>query len=848
MGENRAIGSPGGYNRFNCRPRRVQLMPGSPNPEEAPILMRSHPKFSTVHGSQTWRRWPVLALAMALLLFTASCGGGADPVAEAQALYEQGQLADAVATLEGELDKNPSNAEANYQLGTIYVAERKFPLALWPLRKASESDAPVALQAGLLLGNLLLATGQSEEAINVATGLLEQDGTNSAARIMRAQAKLDLSQWTDALADTEILLVETPRDYTTLHTHTTALSELGRYDEAEQYLEALYQVALDDFPVKAPNICISVASFLDEIREERTRAKEKALECFEAHPDSEIVLEWAVWLHDASEESEAADAVLVKATDLAPHRLGLWQMRAERLQRRGDTAEAIDVLKQAAELLDTPTAWNVYSGMLSSAGENERAIQALERGIDVAGDDEAMSFVKADLLTTVGRYDEARTLADSLSELAYRNFILGRIADAEGHPEEALALLEKGLEVWPNNAQARYNAGLLAQRLGKISLALEHYREATRADAEATDAALRMAELLLTTGQYGAANDLAVRHAENRPWDAYLPLVGAEAALRAGNPTDARKIYVDIVEGRHGLTLEAALGVAMVERETTGPEAAAQVIRDAKLDWADPANDRALVALVGDLVGSGDVAGAKAELARAIASRPDAALLQVIAGDVHVASGARDPAQAAYDRAVALEPGLGAAIKGQATVAVLRKDLEGAVVLFDAAAKADTPDRAAAYHAAQIVLELDKRDEAIARLRAYLLVVPGAANAANDLAWLLASEKQDLDYALELAKRAVRVLPSADSYDTLGAVHMARGVPKLAIRAYQQGLRLDPSAAGIRYRLALAQDADGRTVAALESLRAALDLGDFPEAEQAKLRLAQFEQSAGSAQ
>jgi tetratricopeptide (TPR) repeat protein len=787
-------------------------------------------------------------LVGACLLFAVACTGSSDPVADAKALYEQGQLEQAVAMLEEVLDQDPSNAEANYQLGTIYIAERKFPLALWPLRKAAETDEPVAQPAGLLLGNLLLATGQYEEAINVASGLLDQDAANSAARVMRAQARLELKHFAEAVADTEILLVETPRDYTALHTHTTVLAELGRYDEAETHLEALYHVALDDFPSKAPNMCIAMASFRDEIRQDRSSAKEKALECFEAHPDSEIVLEWAVWLHDATDDPDGADGLLVKATDLAPHKLGLWEMRAQRLHRHGETPAAIDVLKQAAELLDTPAAWNTYATMLGGAGQSELAIGALERGIEVAGDDAAMSFVKADLLTTVGRYDEARTLAESISEVAYQNFILGRIAEAEGNPEEALVLVEKGLEIWPSNPQARYNAGMLAQRLGRISLALEHYREATRADAQATDAALRMAELLMKTGEYVAANDLAIRHAQNRPWDAYLPMVGAEAALRAGAPEEARKIYIDIVAGRHGLALDATLGVAMVERETAGPESSVRVLREAKLDWADPANDRALFALVADLVALGDSAGAKAELAGAEALRPDVALHQVILGDVQVASGALAAAESAYGRAVALEPGLGAAIKGQATVAALREDLAGAIALFDQAAEAASPDPTAAYHAAQLVLQQGDAENAITRLRSYLLTAPGAGNAANDLAWLLAMKKQDLDYALELARRAVRVAPSADTFDTLGVVQMARSVPKLAIRAYQQALRTDPTAAGVRYRLALAQDADGRTGAAVESLRAALDLGGFPEVEEAKLQLTRLEQSGGNAQ
>ena len=50
--------------------------------------------------------------------------------------------------------------------------------------------------------------------------------------------------------------------------------------------------------------------------------------------------------------------------------------------------------------------------------------------------------------------------------LASHETIYDAIAEKNGDLEEALRLLESGIEFWPNNAQARYNAGFMAQRLG----------------------------------------------------------------------------------------------------------------------------------------------------------------------------------------------------------------------------------------------------------------------------------------------------------------------------------------------------------------------------------------------
>ncbi len=804
--------------------------------------------FTDASSTTLGGRSRVALLLGALLLFAAACDSGSGKLDEAQALYEQGQLAEAEVILKEILDADPSNADANYKLGTIFMAQRKHPQAIWPLRKAAESDADIAPQAGLLLGNLLLGTEEFEESINVANSILEVDESRSAARAIRAQAYLGLSRWEDAVADAEILMEEDPRDYVTLHTLTTALAELGRYDEAESSLSTLYEVSLEDFPIKAPNMCTSIVAFKDEIRGQREEAKARSLECFDAHPDSGIVLDWVVWLHDVSEEAAIADDILAKATDISPHRLELWKRRSDRLLGQGRAADAAEVLRQAADLLDTPSAWGLYSEGLRVVGDEEGAIEALERGIEIAGEDESMSFLKADLLVNVGRDDEARALASSMESQAYRDFILSRLAEKEGDLEEALRLLESGLEIWPANAQARYNAGFLSQRLGRVNEALAHYREATRADVEATDAALRMAELLLAIGDYRAANDFAIRQAQNRPWDPALFLVAAEASVRTEQYEQAENIYKAIIGDRQGLKTESLLGLALVKREAEGPAASAALLREADLDWGDPENNRALVALAGDLIASERHAEAISALDVAISKQPLEAPLWVVRGRAKLVSGDLFAASKDFDKAAALDPEYGAALAGQASILAVNGDRAAAIARFDASTETEKPSADGGYSAAQLALESGDEVEAIRRLRAYLLSYPGAAAAANDLAWLLASRNEDLDQALELATRAVRVAPSANTWDTLGAVQLARGIPKLAIRAYQRGLREDPEAAGLHYHLGLAHSADGNTSAAVESLKAALAQGDFPEEEEARTQLAQLEQPVGSAQ
>ena len=55
-----------------------------------------------------------------------------------------------------------------------------------------------------------------------------------------------------------------------------------------------------------------------------------------------------------------------------------------------------------------------------------------------------------------------------------------------GDPKTALSLFEKGIQAWPNNAGARYLAGLAARDLGDEERAIAELRESVRASGEET--------------------------------------------------------------------------------------------------------------------------------------------------------------------------------------------------------------------------------------------------------------------------------------------------------------------------------------------------------------------------
>ena len=120
---------------------------------------------------------------------------------------------------------------------------------------------------------------------------------------------------------------------------------------------------------------------------------------------------------------------------------------------------------------------------------------------------------------------------------------------------------------------------------------------------------------------------------------------------------------------------------------------------------------------------------------------------------------------------------------------------------------------------------------------------PSHAGARNDLAWLLSQPPNpELDRAQALAEEAHRIDGSPEITDTLAWVYMQRGQNERAVELFTQASEQRPESQSIRYHLGLALGRQGERQRALETLRQALEAGEFPEADAAKSELARLEQ------
>jgi tetratricopeptide (TPR) repeat protein len=109
--------------------------------------------------------------------------------------------------------------------------------------------------------------------------------------------------------------------------------------------------------------------------------------------------------------------------------------------------------------------------------------------------------------------------------------------------------------------------------------------------------------------------------------------------------------------------------------------------------------------------------------------------------------------------------------------------------------------------------------------RKALQVQPNYGPAANNLAYLMIENHQDLDAALSLAQIAHQKMPDSPSAaDTLGWVYYQKGLYSMAAGLLQQALLKAPDNATYHYHMGMVYDRQKNTSAARKHLQRALQI------------------------
>jgi Flp pilus assembly protein TadD len=151
------------------------------------------------------------------------------------------------------------------------------------------------------------------------------------------------------------------------------------------------------------------------------------------------------------------------------------------------------------------------------------------------------------------------------------------------------------------------------------------------------------------------------------------------------------------------------------------------------------------------------------------------------------------------------------------------------------------PKSISAHTTVAMLLEMQGQvADARAKYEEILQIDPRAPVAANNLAWIYATQGGNLDVALQLAQTAKAQLADRHEVDdTLGWVYHKKGLSALALPSLKLAVDRDPKNASYHYHLGMAYAATGDAARARASLTRALALNSaFDGADEAKRTLA----------
>ncbi|WP_144299630.1 XrtA/PEP-CTERM system TPR-repeat protein PrsT [Elioraea rosea] len=294
-------------------------------------------------------------------------------------------------------------------------------------------------------------------------------------------------------------------------------------------------------------------------------------------------------------------------------------------------------------------------------------------------------------------------------------------------------------------AEASVERARAAQARGDLRAAQIEYRNAVRTDPNSAALRAALAQASLDIGDTDTAEKEA-RAALERGYD---PVAGTALLMRSYL---ARGRFDDLLRDFPPPAANAP------------PAVAAQVL-----------SGRALAQ-----IGTNQKDEAARSVAEAVRLAPDTAAVQVVAAQVALADGKRDVAEAALDRALAIEPNNVEALLRKGTVQYERGDLQGAADTFAKLIGVMPGNTIARTRRADALLRLGRDADALAEVEAALRTAPGYAVAVYQRA-MLHARAQEWRQADEILQRlGTAVTNFSDGLLLLAATKQALGQRDLA--------------------------------------------------------------------
>lgn len=747
----------------------------------------------------------MIALIAVAALF-AGCHG--DPNVRKQKYLEsgerysaQGKYREAAIQYLNALKVDKNFADAHYALAQAYEHLGQFSGAYGELMHTVDLQ-PTNYKARLDLGNLFIAGGRTDDAQQQANAVMAAQPNNPDVHALLFAIAVRRGQKDQALIEIQ-RAIELDPNRAAFHEDLALLQSADATKAASVEDELKKAVALDPKSVNAKFI---LAAFY--ARNNRLAEAEK--------------ISW--------------DAV---ATD--PKSLAARANVAEVILKEGDQARAEDVLRQASkDFANDPQGvriladYYVGSGQLDKAKaefsslaakypKNTSVLKGYVRVLLEAKDFTTAQSVVAGLIKTHPKDPEIAGLN-------------GIVLLNAGKASDAVNALQNAVKDSPKDAFLQYWLGRAALAKGDIDLAETSLRQAATLNPSRLDAEEELAQIAYQRGDMNLLADVADKTITAAP---RFPGGYVWRAMVEINHNTADKAEADL---KTAISMAPQSPQAYLElgkirfAQKRFPEGV--TLLEQALQY-DPNSFEALRLVVGYDLYEKQPDKALTRLNAQIEKSPNNSNFYDLLAQLQIQSKKLDEAAATAEKAMQLNSSDGVAVMLYAQIAVQRGQTANAVVAWEKWSAAH-PDNAGVL-AILGTLEESRGDmgKAEAYYRKSLEIQPQQPIAANNLAYRMLMNGENVDVALSLAQTARRGMPnSPNTADTLAWAYYYKGVYGFARDLLEDAVKTDPNDAAMQYHLGMVYSKLGDKSNAVLHLKKAASLApDSPTAKDARTAL-----------
>ena len=423
-----------------------------------------------------------------------------------------GEFDAATELMERVVAADPSNIEQQMQLALMYFRGSKAAKAQEVLEAIPDNlEEGDEFRRASLLVLTKMAQGNREEALADAQGLLQQWPSRPAAHNLVGSIEMSNGNNAAARSHFNTAYEVAPDDMRSIRL-LAQLDELeGDYEAATSRYELILTKTADDV-----RSMVALAK-LAARREDPDATRDWLTKASEAAPTAIAPLQLLGNLHLALREFEDAERVLARALELQPDSAGLLSLMGYAQLGKQDMAAAEANFARALELSpDVPVYRLNLAKAQTAGGDREAAIATME-----------------------GKMEQTM---QHLPSAAYLAALKADGGDLDG----ALAISARLREEYPNESVPHALEGELKARSGNLIEAAAEYDKAL--ELEATQRNAMRAYQIRTQASLGNPTSPLVKYLEERPFDANIRVVLAQAFQNEGQLGKANTQYERILE------------------------------------------------------------------------------------------------------------------------------------------------------------------------------------------------------------------------------------------------------------------------------------------------------------